>query len=480
MARPAPLPEHTPAHARGFANLDIETSLNIAPQQIRGRIPDSVRGTFFRIGPGRNQLGGEQFGHWFDGDGMMHAMTFSQNGAWYRNRYVRTPKYNRETAAGKIRCRSFGHNAPGGMLANAGRPPANAANTSLAWHGDRLLALWEGGRPWQLDPGDLSTLGECDFAGGLRPFEPFSAHGHHHPDNGCYYNHGISVGRRGPQINLYEIGANGRMKRRRRLPISRLAFLHGSALSRRYWLFLEQPLAMKGIGQMLLGRRTVDQCMRFDPRWGMRALVVDLETLTLAHTFELDPFVVFHFGNCRQEGNELVVELVRFDDFSVNTALRNIFTYHQDEAGEPCQLRLNLKTGGHVLQALPCLAGCEFPQYDLRYTGRSSRFLYSTALADHGGFFNAIQRQDTESGKVALHTLGPGRFASEAVFVPEGEREGDGYLCAAIYDANQHRSEVVLLDARSDQLEEVAAVPLPHHIPHGFHCGWVGRERLAF
>ncbi|MGB1498882.1 carotenoid oxygenase family protein, partial [Alloalcanivorax venustensis] len=51
--------------------------------------------------------------------------------------------------------------------------------------------------------------------------------------------------------------------------------------------------------------------------------------------------------------------------------------------------------------------------------------------------------------------------------------EGDGYLCTAVYDAHTHRSEIVLLDARSETLEEVAAVPLPHHIPHGFHCGWI-------
>ncbi|MGB0538681.1 MAG: carotenoid oxygenase family protein, partial [Alloalcanivorax venustensis] len=80
---------------------------------------------------------------------------------------------------------------------------------------------------------------------------------------------------------------------------------------------------------------------------------------------------------------------------------------------------------------------------------------------------------DTESGHTALHRMGPGRFVSEAVFVPEGEKEGDGYLCAAVYDVNTHCSEIVLLDARSENLEEVAAVPLPHHIPHGFHCGWV-------
>jgi all-trans-8'-apo-beta-carotenal 15,15'-oxygenase len=480
MSAPSLIPDDAPLHARGFENLDTETDLHITNQAIRGRIPDAVRGTFFRIGPGRNQLGGEKFGHWFDGDGMMHAMTFNENGAWYRNRFVRTPKYNKETAAGTIRCRSFGHNAPGGMLANAGRPPANAANTSLAWHGNRLLALWEGGRPWELDPADLSTVGECSFAKGLRPFEPFSAHGHHHPHNGCYYNHGVSVGKRGPQVNLYEIDPRGRMQRRSAFPIKRLTFLHGSAMSSRHWLFLEQPLAMKGVASMLLGRRTVDQCMHYDPRWGMRAHVVDLNTLAVIRTIELDPFAVFHFGNCREEGDELVVELVKFDDFSVNDALRNIFTCHQEDAGEPGQLRLNLKTGSQQYLPLPTLAGCEFPQFDLRYSGQHSRYLYSAALADKGGFFNAIQRLNTETGTTTLHPLPAGCYTSEAVFIPEGSKEGDGYLCAAIYNAHNHRSEITLFDARSQQLEEVAAVPLPHHIPHGFHCGWVDRERLAF
>lgn len=469
-----------PLHTRGFANLDSETSLTLTNNQIRGRIPDAVRGTFFRIGPGRNQLGGETFGHWFDGDGMMHAATFNENGVWYRNRFVRTPKYRKETAAGRIRCRSFGHNAPGGLLGNIGRPPANAANTSLAWHGNRLLALWEGGRPWELDPADLSTLGECHFNKGLRPFEPFSAHGHHHPHNGCYYNHGVSLGRHGPQINLYEINASGRMQRRSALPIPRLAFLHGSAMSTRHWLFLEQPLAIQHMGKMLAGLKTVDECMTYNPDWGMRAHVVDLETLKRVRTLELDPFVVFHFGNCREQGDELVVELVRFADFSVNDVLGNIFTQHQDGAGEAGQLRLNLKTGQSHYQAFADSQDCEFPQFDPRFTGQPSRYLYSTALTENGGFFNALQRQDTHTGKATLRSLPAGQFISEPVFVPEGEKEGDGYLCAAVYDAHQHRSEIVLFDARSDQLEEVAAVPLPHHIPHGFHCGWVGSDRLAF
>ena len=459
-------------HRSGFANLEQERDLRIPTDAIRGTVPAAVRGTFLRIGPGRSQIGGQTFGHWFDGDGMVHAPTFDDGGARYRNRFVRTPKYRAETAAGRIHKRGFGHNAPGGPLANLGRPPANAANTSIVRLGDRLLAQWEGGRPWALDPDDLSTLGEAGFGGGLRPFEPFSAHGHHHPESGCYYNHGVSLGRRGARVNLYRIGTDGRMAARGHFPLPRLTFLHGSALSRRYWLFLEQPVAITGIGRLLLGLRTLNDCLTHDPAWGMRAHVVDLHTLKRVRVFELDPFVVFHFGNAREIGDELFVELVCFQDFSVNEGLSHFTDHAQEEAGEPVRLRRDLRTGGHRLEPLPHAAGCEFPTFDQRYQGRASRFLYNTALADGGGFFNAIQRLDTETGHAALHRLGPGRYTSEAVFVPEGEREGDGYLCAAIYDARVHRSEIVLFDARHDDLAEVAAVPLPHHIPHGFHCGW--------
>lgn len=145
------------------------------------------------------------FGHWFDGDGMLHGVTFTDDGIWYRNRYVRTPKYLAETAAGKIVYRSFGHNAPGGVLKNVGRLPANAANTSLIWHGGRLLALWEGGRPWQVDPVTLETIGEFNYGGKLGITDPFSAHGKVDPKTGYYYNHGLGVGARGPQINIYRI-----------------------------------------------------------------------------------------------------------------------------------------------------------------------------------------------------------------------------------------------------------------------------------
>ncbi len=139
-----------PDHRSGFANLEQERDLRIPTDAIRGTVPAAVRGTFLRIGPGRSQIGGQTFGHWFDGDGMVHALTFDDGGARYRNRFVRTPKYRAETAAGRIRKRGFGHNAPGGPWPTwAGRRPTPPTPASCA----SATACWRSGRRPPLGPG---------------------------------------------------------------------------------------------------------------------------------------------------------------------------------------------------------------------------------------------------------------------------------------------------------------------------------------
>src|SRR6478735_1380709 len=75
---------------------------------IEGALPNWLRGTFFRNGPGRLEVGDAKFGHWFDGDGLICKFSFRDDGVHFANRYVRTPKYLRETALNRIDCRGFG------------------------------------------------------------------------------------------------------------------------------------------------------------------------------------------------------------------------------------------------------------------------------------------------------------------------------------------------------------------------------------
>ena len=67
----------------------------------QGAIPEGLRGTLYRIGPNVRYapLAGKYNG-WM-GDGMVHALTFADGKAHYRNRWVRTPKWQAEDRAGR-------------------------------------------------------------------------------------------------------------------------------------------------------------------------------------------------------------------------------------------------------------------------------------------------------------------------------------------------------------------------------------------
>ena len=83
---------------------------NFAPDRQRGRFsrPGDDRrnsrglsGTFYRNGPNPQFPPRDQNHHWFAGDGMLHAFFVSNGKVSYRNRYVRTPKWELEHAGGQ-------------------------------------------------------------------------------------------------------------------------------------------------------------------------------------------------------------------------------------------------------------------------------------------------------------------------------------------------------------------------------------------
>src|SRR3954464_14401013 len=58
---------------------------------VTGSLPPELTGRYFRNGP--NPLPGQDPGHWFAGDGMIHGIRLRDGRAeWYRNRWVRTRK----------------------------------------------------------------------------------------------------------------------------------------------------------------------------------------------------------------------------------------------------------------------------------------------------------------------------------------------------------------------------------------------------
>lgn len=469
-------------HLGGFESLDTEYNYWIDPQNIQGKVPKEIQGTFFRIGPGRNKIGTQKFAHWFDGDGMLNAITFTKQGVHYKNRYVRTPKYVDESKAKRIVYRGFGNKIPGGWRKNIGRMPANCANTNIVFHGNRLLALWEGGRPWQLDPYSLDTIGECSFHQRLKKFSPFSAHGKLDPRTQCYYNFGVMPKLDGKaNMVLYKVSPTGHIVQRGRFDLDYFGFCHDFGLTEHYAVFLVTPVAMKTPWPWLLGKQSLDESLDYRPDMGMKAYIVRLQDLTLVSTFILDPCVVVHFSNAWEEAGTLQVDVTHFKDFSVNAALRDVFHSDVCLGGDLWRYSFDLQAHRYEARAHTGLKPCEFPVWDERKTGQKTRIIYSAAVLDNGtpGFFNGLQKYDLNSGEVLIHDFGAGRFTSEPRFVPRNATadEDDGWLLAMVYNADREASEIVVVDAKTLS-KEVAVIALQHRVPFGFHGGYVHRAFL--
>jgi carotenoid cleavage dioxygenase len=108
-----------------------------------------MRGALFRIGPTRSSSPRTPH-HWFGGDGMVHGFYVEDGKVSYRNRYVRTPKWELEHEHGRALFGAMGNPMTTDPLAIGNE--GGVANTNIVWHAGKLLALEEAHHPFAMDP----------------------------------------------------------------------------------------------------------------------------------------------------------------------------------------------------------------------------------------------------------------------------------------------------------------------------------------
>lgn len=452
----------------GFRSLSVEHDYPV--DEIEGEVPRPLRGTLFRNGSGRNDLGGNWFPHWFDGDGMISAIRFDDDGIHYRNRYVRTENYRDETRLGRVAHRGFGKMRPGGFLANAFRQPANVSNTSVVVQNETLLSLWEGGPPYALDPSTLETLGLEDFGGKVGAF---SAHPKQDPQTGELFNFGIDYGRKAT-LTPYRLHA-GELTRYPPVTLPYPVMNHDFVLTANYLVFCLGPILVHPL-RMMLGVASFDGALRWDPGRPTLILLLRRDGIGPPRWIETEPFFQFHFANGFEEDGTLVLDLTRYPDYeAIGERLRNYWhsEWAADGMASLMRLRVDLASGKVASQGFGTGNANEFPRINPQRVGGAYRYAYiaNNEPGEERGLQRRVTRVDMENGKAAFHDFGPGRYVGEPVFVParrEGE-EDDGYLITLVFDAAEERTEVVGLDARDVAAKPLFVARLKHHVPFSLH-----------
>lgn len=451
----------------GFRSLTEEHDYQV--EDIDGQIPAALRGTLFRNGSGRNELGGKWFAHWFDGDGMIQAIRFDDAGIRYRNRYVETSNYRDETRAGRIVHRGFGKMRPGGVFANAFRAPANVSNTSVVVEDGRLLSLWEGGPPYALDPATLDTVGIADFGGMLKAF---SAHPKIDPDTGELFNFGIDYG---PKTTLTPYRIHRGVARC--LPAVTLPYPlmnHDFVLTRKHLVFCLGPILLHSL-KMMLGLASFDGALHWEGGKPTLILLLPRDGSGAPRFIETDAFFQFHFANGYEEDGAIVLDLARYPDYgTIGQALRDYWQSDWPAEGMAALTRLRIDLGTGRVETRHYAAGNanEFPRINPSWTGKRYRFSYIACNpAERAlGLQQQIARVDLADGGVTIHDFGPNGYPGEPVFVATGgDAEDDGVIVTLVFDAETRRSAIVGLDARDLAAKPLFTARLRHHVPYSLH-----------
>ncbi|PSB10582.1 hypothetical protein C7B62_08920 [Pleurocapsa sp. CCALA 161] len=443
---------------------------------ISGAIPADLRGSLYRNGPARLSRGGKRVGHWFDGDGAILGVHFTDTGATGVYRYVQTQGYLDEQSADAYIYPNYGMTAAGAFWNNWFKPIKNAANTSVLALSDRLLALWEGGKPHALDLETLATIG-IDPLSALTDKQPFSAHPKVDPMTGNIFNFGVSSGAN-TVLNLYRCAPTGELEQQNSFPLVGLPLIHDFCFAGQYLIFLVSPVRVS-IPPVMFGQKSYSDSLEWKPELGTEILIFDRDDLSLVSRGKTDPWFQWHFvnGYVDQDGN-IVTEFTRYENFATNQYLKEVASgYSETKApGTLWSLVIDPQTA-KVISNQPILNACnEFPLVSPAKVGQNWRYTYLNVHRDgvtHGSeLFQAIACFDRETGTIAIADLGENCYPSEPILVPRQDNPEQGWLLTVVFDGNTDSSEVRIY--QSDQLSAVPVcrLALPSVIPPGFHGTW--------
>lgn len=453
----------------------LHEEVNATDMEVIGEIPKDLNGIYLRNteNPVHDAIGTY---HPFDGDGMVHAMTFRGGQASYRNRFVETK--------GLIAEREAGHALWTGIAANPKKSlregwgarglMKDGASTDVVVHAGAVLAThYMCGEGYRLDPHTLETLGTVPWA----PPAGVSAHPKVDLASGelLFFNYSKEA----PYMHYGVVGPDGRLKHSIPIELPGPRLPHDMAFSQHYSILVDLPLFWNP--ELLAAGFHVPT---FYPDVPTRfAIVPRYGSVSEIRWFEAAPTFVLHWMNAYEEGDEIVLDGYFQEDpdpapLSVpglNPKLGKLLATIDEYSFKPRlhRWRFNLRTGTTHEEHLDP-RNLEFGTFNQHYAGAPSRYLYSTTTEPGWFLFNGLVKHDLNTGDTSELSFGDNRYGSEAPFAPRDNpsAEDDGYLVSFVTDLNTHRSECIVVDAQDVAGGPVCRIILPHQISSGTHATW--------
>lgn len=451
---------------------------------VQGTIPDDLNGVYIRNTETAIFEPIKRY-HPFDGDGMLHAMSFANGEARYANRFVRTDGFVAEQQAKESLWAGITEH-PSNAVADDGWGARSMmkdnASTDVVVHGGMALAsFYQCGELYRLDPRTLEDLGKSTWDGAF-PAEGVSAHPKVDLQTGelLFFNYSITD----PYMHYGVVSAKGELVTYIDIPLPGPRLPHDMAFTENWTILNDLPLfwdpeALADGYYSNRFNRNIPSRFALVPRHG---------TSDDIKWFEADPTFVLHWTNAYEDGDEVVLD----GFFQHNPTARGIDRFPPELKGfetldinvleaRAHRWRFNLVTGECTEQSMSDQV-LEFPTINPRHSGLPYQFSYNGKGAEGLFAFDGLVKHDLVTGVEERVQFEPGVFISETVMAPR-DRDGtaaedDGYLLTFTTDMNNDRSECLILDAANPTSEPIATVRLPERICSGTHATWAPASSL--
>ncbi|MEM9669236.1 MAG: carotenoid oxygenase family protein [Pseudomonadota bacterium] len=456
-----------PAWHAGYRTAPAE-GFDASPMRlVQGKAPTGLEGTLYRNGPAQFHYGNTHASHWFDGDGMIQRVHVEDGMAIHSGKFVETTKRTAEQAADRFLADGFGTKGDPSYPVQSS-DDVNAANTSVVMAGGELLALWEAGSPWRLDPETLESRGPKVWRDDLKGM-PYLAHPKIEPD-GRIWNLGVN----GTRIAIYLAGADGELIDFGLTDMGVPAYLHDWAMTDRHLVILVQPwLRTRMIPPFV-------DSLEWHPEDGLKILIVDKDDFSKTRWAQAPARAFFHTGAAWEEDDGTIKLDVAFYDEPIlgsgggASEIKGTWTVAERP---PYQSKFSLlvippKGDARIIET--ALDG-DFPQVDPRRHGLNRHLsALVTGVSDRHPGNTTLSVHDWDTGETDAFDFGSTRIAEEFLFAPKpgSSAERDSWLIGPVLNIKAQTREIHVFDARKVSDGPVCTWMADYTWPLGFHGMW--------